>query len=616
MGTASTRSNKKNRKTRARERAEARGPVEVARTDNFPDRAWLIAAGVILVLAAVLRLYDLNLVPMHHDEGVNGNFLVRLVREGAYRYDPENYHGPTLYYFSAIIPWITKVLFGSAARDNYGLTTFTVRLVPVVFGLGTIGLVFLLRRNLGSVGTLAAGLMLAVSPGAVYLSRYYIHEMMFVFFTLAIVVSIVRFYEDRKPSYLVYAGASAALLLATKETAIISIAVLIAALLVSLIFIQLYRSVVRQDYVKAMIWISLTLLLGVYLLFQSSFLTNDQGIVTKQTAFISAVLLIIALLVDQKSIRRYIAPDGVKALSDEMGGTSTVIGMIMISLTVFLAVYLLFYSSFLTNNQGIYDSLKTFEIWKKTGEQAHGHPFLQYVYWLWNQESTLLFLGTLSVAVVFLRPKSFLALFSAFWAFGLIAAYSLIRYKTPWLQLNFVVPLALIAGYSLQAIYELDGGQLRLVSVVLLIVIGIATYQSIDLNFINYDNDKPKYVYVYAHTKRGMIELVNEIDRIAKTQQGNQTGITIVSPDYWPLPWYFRNYTRVGYFGRMSATTEPIIIARTDQKPEIDRSFGEVYRQVPSKQGDDGSYELRPGVSLLLYERRPATELPVENGSR
>ena len=94
------------------------------------------ASSRIFVIAAILRLYDLNLVPLHHDEGVNGNFLVRLVREGAYQYDPENYHGPTLYYFSAIIPWITKVLFGAVARDTYGLTTFTIRLVPAVFGLG------------------------------------------------------------------------------------------------------------------------------------------------------------------------------------------------------------------------------------------------------------------------------------------------------------------------------------------------------------------------------------------------------------------------------------------------------------------------------------------------
>jgi hypothetical protein len=39
------------------------------------------------------------------------------------------------------------------------------------------------------------------------------------------------------------------------------------------------------------------------------------------------------------------------------------------------------------------------------------------------------------------KPKNSFALFCALWAFGLIAAYSLIPYKTPWLVLNFVVPL-------------------------------------------------------------------------------------------------------------------------------------------------------------------------------
>src|SRR6185503_5900560 len=191
----------------------------VAAEPDIPEKAWRIGVIAIFVIAAFLRLYDLNLVPLHHDEGVNGNFLVRLVREGAYTYDPANYHGPTLYYFSAIIPWFTKALFGNTARDNYGLTTFTIRLVPVVFGLATIWLIFLLRRRLGTVATLTAGLMLAVSPGAVYLSRYFIHETLFVFFTLGIVVAVVRFYDERNSAYLIPAAASAALLFATKETA-------------------------------------------------------------------------------------------------------------------------------------------------------------------------------------------------------------------------------------------------------------------------------------------------------------------------------------------------------------------------------------------------------------
>src|SRR6185295_13950825 len=205
-------------KTRARSQG-AKTEVAAPGVQDLPEQAWRIGAILIFLIGAVLRFYNLNLVPLHHDEGVNGNFLVRLVREGFYTYDPENYHGPTLYYFSAVIPWITKLLFGSATRDNYGLTTFNIRLVTVLFGLGTIALVFLLRRKLGTIATLSAGLMLAISPGAVYLSRYFIHETLFVFFTLGIAVSCVWFYEKRNPSYLLPAAASAALLFATKETA-------------------------------------------------------------------------------------------------------------------------------------------------------------------------------------------------------------------------------------------------------------------------------------------------------------------------------------------------------------------------------------------------------------
>ena len=57
-------------------------------------------------------------MPLHHDEGVNGNFLVTLVREGKYVYDPQNYHGPTLYYFSAIIPWFVRFFGGKAAATR------------------------------------------------------------------------------------------------------------------------------------------------------------------------------------------------------------------------------------------------------------------------------------------------------------------------------------------------------------------------------------------------------------------------------------------------------------------------------------------------------------------
>jgi hypothetical protein len=69
------------------------------------------------------------------------------------------------------------------------------------------------------------------------------------------------------------------------------------------------------------------------------------------------------------------------------------------------------------------------------------------------------------------------------------------------------------------------------------------------------------------------------------------------------LPWYLRNFSRVGYYGRMSASSEPIIIANANQKDEVETNFGQIYQQVESKELG-GAFELRPGVNLLLYQRR------------
>ncbi|HEX7720983.1 MAG TPA: hypothetical protein VF397_02420, partial [Pyrinomonadaceae bacterium] len=129
---------------------------------EISERAWRLSALAILLFGAFLRLVKLSLVPLHHDEGVNGNFLVTLVREGKYFYDPQNYHGPTLYYFSAIIPWIVRFFGGKAAGDTYGLTTFNIRLVTVAFGVATIWLALLLRKRIGEIGALSAAALIAI----------------------------------------------------------------------------------------------------------------------------------------------------------------------------------------------------------------------------------------------------------------------------------------------------------------------------------------------------------------------------------------------------------------------------------------------------------------------
>jgi uncharacterized protein (TIGR03663 family) len=550
------------------------------------ERVWMFAATIIMIVAAILRLYDLNLVPLHHDEGVNGNFLVRLVRDGYYHYDPANYHGPTLYYFAAFFPWLLRILFGQNAQNQHGLTTVAIRVVPALFGLATIALVFTLRRNLGTIATLAAALLLAISTGAVYLSRYFIHETLFVFFTFGMVVAIIKYVEEPHLIYLVAAAICAALLFATKETAMISVAVLLIALVITQVYAVFGRAIDGN--------------------------TRTAGAVADEQNFI-----------------------------ERAGGPARLTVWLLIALIVFISIYVLFYSSFFTNfPQGVYDSLKTFQIWTKTGKEAHVHPFLTYWWWLLEQESPLLLLGAVGALLAVVNPRKSLAVFSALWAFGLIAAYSLIAYKTPWLCLNFIIPLALAGGFAIECFYQQlaqwglsQRARGLALAVVLLIAIGplpglarifdelayratgdtfaphwktfIPGYQTIDLNFINYDNDNRYYVYVYAHTRRETLRMLDEIEKIVeRTHQGEDTGITIVSPDYWPLPWYLRDYKRVGYHGHMTPSNEPIIIAKQEQAAEVQATFGDRYQQIPSGLNAAGSFALRPGVDLLLFTRR------------
>jgi len=524
-----------------------------AATTELSERFWRIAAIAILAVGAFLRIFNLNLVPLHHDEGVNGNFLVKLVRDGVYQYDPANYHGPTLYYFSAFFPWLLKILFGPSARETYGLTTISIRLVPALFGVATIWLILLLRKYVGSIAALSGALLLAISPGAVYLSRYFIHETLFVFFTLGIVVAVLRCFSERNPFYLLVAAASAALMFATKETAMISVAVLLIALAMTLIYVRLFgRS---------------------------------------------------AAPAKPRKQRKTWTGVGLSDFVYQLGGPINIGIWLVLAVLVFVGLNILFYSSFFTNYpKGVYDALRTFDFWSKTGKEAHVHPITTYIKWLIKEESPLLFLGSVgAIAAVFSR-KWPVALFCSLWAFGLTAAYSLVPYKTPWLVLNFVVPLAIAAGYAIQTIYEVDGRQLRLPAVFLLAAVCVNSYQMVDLNFVNYDNDDIYYVYVYAHTKRDTKQLVDEIDKYARRASQGNTGITIMSPDYWPLPWYLRNYSRVGYYGRLTQTVEPIVIANETQRTEVEGTLGGSYRLVPSGSGT-GAFALRPGVDLLLYVR-------------
>lgn len=586
---------------------------------EISEWTWTLASGVIMLVGAFLRLYELALKPLHHDEGVNGFFLQRLIKEGVYHYDPTNYHGPTLYYFT-----LASTSLNSFFSGDSGLSTVAVRIVPALFGVATIWLVLSLRRHIGSIGALVAAALLSLSPGAVYISRYFIHEALFVFFTLGLVVAWLKYYEGQPPDDsregmgLMVAG-SAALLVASTLGAIyqpthlrLKVVLLLVSFAALVITLWLYDGE-RSTYLM-LAAISAALLFA-----------------TKETAIISVGVLLIAVgaasvymsirrpppLVEtkkkkqkpqqwRKSQARRGAGGQLRQAPGRFGSTKHLVLIGLAALALFVTVAALFYSSFFTHAKGVADAFEAFKVWTKTGMKDHTSPWYAFKYasWLGGEESPLLLLGGAGIALALWRAPSRIVVVLALWALGIIAAYSLIPYKTPWLMLNFIVPLAIIGGYGVEACSRLvkDLFERLLVLALVIAALGVAAIQTVKLNFIHYDDDR--YIYVYAHTVREFLPLVDEINRITKqTKTGTQTGITVTSRDYWPLPWYLRDYNKVGYFGRLTPPVEPIIICSSEQEPELINIYGieDNYQRIDA-------YPLRPGVTLILYVRRSLLE--------
>ena len=179
-----------------------------------------LVALLILAVAAALRVQNLALRPFHHDEGVNGFFLARLVREGIFNYDPSNYHGPTLYYLTLPLAAIL------------GLSDAAVRGTTALFGIFVIFLLWRLLAPLGAMYAFGAMALFATSPGAIFYSRYFIHEMLFVAFTVGALATSPR--PDCTARWrFIATGTFLALLFATKETAFVSVGAMIGGAVVA-----------------------------------------------------------------------------------------------------------------------------------------------------------------------------------------------------------------------------------------------------------------------------------------------------------------------------------------------------------------------------------------------
>ena len=651
---------------------------------GMSDRIWLRWAGAIVALATFLRFFDITNRPVHHDEGVNGWFMTNLIKDNAYKYDPANYHGPSLYYWAW--PWVKL----------FGFETVAIRVCIAIWGLAMVVLVLYLKKYLGKVGTLVAAFLVAISPGLVFISRYFIHEILFVFLSLGIVVSVLYFMDRReagpgalawmsliliycfvpsaiylgsflggdketavwglrtlffagdltlvyftvkwlrkwdggRPIYLLLASACTALYFATKETAFIALGTMAIAIVSIMIWEKIGPDTTSRStwFRTALIGNVIAICAGLYYYeyiadgfkwMYAEFVTNPWR--PPETFYFYAILLLIAVTVitwvlymmelkETTETEFTEPPITFKRFREGLGSSKN--GMLLIGLSIILFWYIivLFFTSFFTYKEGVSKAFEAYAIWEKTGNSEHAqNGYWAYLKWGFKVESTILLVSVLGSLVAILKAKHRFAMFTALWAMGVFAAYMIIPYKTPWLSLSYIMPMCMVAGYGIGEFIGSKNFRLNLAGYALL-VIGtfVLGYQTYYLNFVRYDDDQMPYVY--AHTRRGFLGLIEKIDHYAeKSGKGKDIVIDVVSPDYWPMTWYTVHYNHVGYHGHLVDTTAELIVCKKkDQDAAAIQKYSDNYKYV-------GMYPLRPGVDLNLLVRKDIADPDTQEVSK
>ncbi|MCH7871500.1 MAG: TIGR03663 family protein [Planctomycetes bacterium] len=506
----------------------------------------------IVIVAAAFRLPALDARPMHTDEAVHAYKFDEFWRTGEYVYDPFEYHGPTLYYFTWPIMW----LGGGATYAEANETTF--RLGPALFGIGLILLLPLVADGLGRPATVIAGLLIAVSPAMTFFSRYYIQEPLLTFFAFAMIACGWRYVRSKKIVWALLCGASIGLMHASKETSIISWAASAMAI-VFLIFLRRKRRGGGRP---------------------------EQAQLVRETVQYASKK-------DGKGFLAVAAP-------------------IVCATVVAAAVSIMCFSTFFQNWRGPIDSLGTYQTYfHRAGTQGlHLQPWYYFLkifsYTQYGRGPVWTELFIIALAIVGICSALFshrrdaramdLPRFLAVYALIQLVVYSAIPYKTPWCMLQFFHPLCLLAGVGAQRLIRAARWLPLQIWAATAMLAGVAhlTTQSYRLNFDFSFAHRTAQPYIYAHTLNGMKKMAVWVDRLAEVHEdGDDMLVKVIADDAWPTPWYLRHLPNVGYWPALPDDVDaPVIIVAETLYEEFDARRKQEYHV--------SIYGLRRGVRMLV----------------
>jgi uncharacterized protein (TIGR03663 family) len=240
--------------------------------ENWKQRAagidWI--PWMIVGLGAFLRFFLLDIKPPHFDEGINGWFVDQMVKNGFYRYDPTNYHGPLHFY----------ILF--VCQTLLGRNVWAIRLPVVLASIFSIRLALKFEPFVGRNVSRLAALAMAVSPGFVFYGRYSIHEVWLLLFSMLFILGLLGLWQRGTVNYLWCAGMGLAGMVLTKETYIIHVGCALIAAVVTWISHKISRvpdaKLVRQSWTNVDLIVVAGTGLAAIIFFYSGAFMNWPGV--------------------------------------------------------------------------------------------------------------------------------------------------------------------------------------------------------------------------------------------------------------------------------------------------------------------------------------------------
>jgi uncharacterized protein (TIGR03663 family) len=407
------------------------------------------------------------------------------------------------------------------AQTLFGRNLWALRLPAVVASLLAVWSLLRFREYFGAFAARLAALAMAVSPAYIFYGRYSIHESWLVFFSSLFLWGLLGLWEKGERRFLFTLLMAAAGMILTKETYVIHIGSFALALLVLSLWQKLLPSRPPMPFAHQL-WTS-----------------GD---------FVSGAALAVLAIV-------------------------------------------FFYSGTFLDFRALGGVLETFAAWFHTGVEAGGHEKSAYqigpinYYWvaLMARYEWPAVLG-LALCIRYIGPSDARLRYIAIYGCGVLFAYSLIPYKTPWCVISILWPFYLILGSETLAKPQPVSAFVHAISrTVLAVSLASSVFFSVRLNFFRFASQSEAYVYVQTFPE---IETLTKplLDMAKRDPRYYHMHGQILLESYYPLPWILGDFTQIGYYKKddpPEAYDADFAVAEVNYQDKLESGLvGEYYKRT------------------------------------